>query len=105
MISLEICALKKKARSQKTTPCFILRGIGEVRNLAYPGFILILRGIGEVRNLAYPGFILLEDDHLPQGRHLIRLQLVEIETTRYTFTQRIPTIPIRRTTPRGVVTR
>ena len=48
---------------------------------------------------------LLQNHHLPQRRHFVRLQLVEIDTTRNAFAECIPTIPIRRTTPRRVVTR
>ena len=52
-----------------------------------------------------PTIALFQDDHFPHWRNLVCFQLVEIDTTRNAFTQRIATIPIRRTTPARVVTR
>ena len=49
-------------------------------------------------------FALLQDDHFSHGRCFVGFELVEIETTRYEFAERISSIPIRCTIATGVVT-
>ena len=48
---------------------------------------------------------LLQDDHLAQEGHIIRLQLVEIDTSCNPLTEFVATIPIGSTAPTGVVAR
>ena len=49
-------------------------------------------------------FALLQDDHFSHGRCFVGFELVEIETARYEFAERISSIPIRCTVATGVVT-
>ena len=98
-------AYRKPARLGNRAYRYFYRKPARLGNRAYPGPWKKARSKTAPSLPIADSHLLFQNNHFPHRRNLVRLQLVEIDTTRNTFTERIPTIPIRRTTPARVVTR